>query len=182
MKIRIVIILIAILILIACTKQPANQQNNLNTLYASARIYPTQGNNVSGAVTFANESNGIHVVARLEGLSPGPHGFHIHEFGNCSSPKGTSAGGHFNPENTSHGAPTSEVRHIGDLGNIIADETGIAYLNWTDTKISFEGPNSIIGKSVIIHEKEDDLKTQPTGAAGARLGCGIIYYNDNIPE
>ncbi len=171
MKTAIAIILIALLILIGCTKQPAYGPTG-----ALAQIFPTQGNNVTGWVSFEEENNSVRIIASISGLSPGPHGFHIHEFGNCTSKDGSSAGGHFNPENTSHGAPTDEIRHAGDLGNIIADETGKAYLSWTDAKISFAYQN-FRGKSVIIHEKEDDLKTQPTGAAGARLGCGII--NDN---
>jgi Cu-Zn family superoxide dismutase len=73
-----------------------------------------------------------------------------------------------------HGAPTDSVRHAGDLGNLEAGKNGKAHLEWIDTMISFEGMNSIIGKAVIVHEKVDDYKTQPTGNAGARLACGVI--------
>jgi Cu-Zn family superoxide dismutase len=73
-----------------------------------------------------------------------------------------------------HGGPTDVQRHVGDLGNIVADEQGNAHYDWTDTKLSFNGEDSIIGRGVIVHAGEDDLKSQPTGNAGARVACGVI--------
>jgi len=137
-------------------------------------IYPTQGNSVSGTVTFTGVPEGVRVVADLSGLTPGKHGFHIHEFGDCSSPDGLSTGGHFNPSGSMHGAPADQVRHAGDMGNIEADASGKAHLDYIDPHMSFNGPNSILGRAVIVHAKEDDMKTQPTGNAGARIGCGVI--------
>jgi Cu-Zn family superoxide dismutase len=141
---------------------------------AEADVQPTKGNNVNGKVTFIKEENGIKVTADIVGLKPGKHGFHIHEVGDCSAPDGSSAGGHFNPYHKNHGAPTDSVRHVGDLGNLEAGKDGKAHLEWLDTLIAFEGTNSIIGRSVIVHEKPDDYKTQPTGNAGGRLACGVI--------
>jgi superoxide dismutase, Cu-Zn family len=137
-------------------------------------LYPTQGNNVSGTITFTQTDKGILVVADLQGLTKGKHGFHIHEFGDCSSADGTSAGSHFNPEGKNHGAPMDISRHIGDMGNIEADESGKAHLEYTDPMLMLNGPHSILGRSVIVHKSEDDLKTQPTGNAGARVACGVI--------
>jgi len=137
-------------------------------------LYPTAGNNVSGTVTFYQSESGIKIVVDLHGLTKGKHGFHIHECGDCTASDGTSAGGHFNPEGKNHGAPTDMTRHTGDLGNIEADGEGNAHLEYFDSMISFEGEHSIIGRSVIIHKNEDDLKTQPTGNAGARVACGVI--------
>lgn len=137
-------------------------------------LYPTEGNDVTGTVTFTREGSSIRMVAELEGLTPGSHGFHIHEFGDCSAPDATSAGGHFNPGDHDHGGPDDEERHVGDLGNIEAGEDGTARLELDDSVISFSGPNSIIGKSMIVHETEDDLTSQPTGDAGGRLACGVI--------
>ena len=137
-------------------------------------IYPTQGNNVTGTVTFTKVEGGVKVVADLKGLAKGKHGIHIHECGDCSAADGTSAGGHFNPMGESHGAPMDAMRHAGDMGNIEADATGNAHLEYIDKNISFEGMASIIGRSVIVHKDEDDLKTQPTGNAGARVACGVI--------
>jgi Cu-Zn family superoxide dismutase len=141
---------------------------------AIAVLYPTEGNKVDGTVTFTQTTDGIKIVAHIEGLTPGKHGFHIHEYGDCSSLDGTSAGGHFNPGMAPHGAPTDMSHHEGDIGNITADSSGVAHFEWTDKQMSFSGPNSIIGHSVIVHAKEDDLKTQPTGNAGGRVACGVI--------
>ena len=137
-------------------------------------LYSTAGNSVSGQVTFTKVAGGVKVLAELSGLTPGKHGFHIHEFGDCSSPDGMSAGGHFNPAGSPHGSPMDMSRHEGDMGNIEADANGKAHLEYVDSHMSFEGVNSILGRSVIVHAKEDDMKTQPTGNAGARIACGVI--------
>ena len=137
-------------------------------------LYPTQGSETTGTVTFTQKPDGILVTADVKGLSPGKHGFHIHEFGDCSKLDGKSAGGHFNPTAKNHGGPESEERHVGDLGNLIAGDDGTAQYQWTDRLISFSGQNSIIGRAIIVHADEDDLTSQPTGNAGARLACGVI--------
>jgi superoxide dismutase, Cu-Zn family len=137
-------------------------------------LYPTQGNTASGTVIFTRMDKGIKVVVDIQGVSKGRHGFHIHEFGDCSSQDGSSAGGHYNPGGKTHGAPMDRTRHMGDMGNIEADETGKAHMEYTDPMMTFEGANSIIGRSVILHKNEDDLKTQPTGNAGPRIACGVI--------
>jgi Cu-Zn family superoxide dismutase len=144
------------------------------TIKAVCVLIPTLGNNVSGVIVYTKTSNGIKVVANVKGLSKGKHGFHIHECGDCSSSDGMLAGSHFNPQKSTHGSPMDMNRHTGDMGNIEADDSGIAHLEYIDNAISFEGESSVIGRSVIIHAKEDDLKTQPTGNAGARVACGVI--------
>jgi len=141
---------------------------------AVAVLSPTKSNSVSGVVTFTKVEGGVKIVADVTGLTPGSHGFHIHEFGDCSAADGASAGGHFNPHHMQHGAPDSEMRHAGDFGNLEADATGKAHYERVDTVISLEGADSIIGHAVIVHAKADDLKTQPTGNAGARVACGVI--------
>jgi Cu-Zn family superoxide dismutase len=141
---------------------------------AIAVLHPTKGNNVMGSVTFTQSGDEVKVVADITGLTPGKHGFHIHEFGDCSSPDGNAAGGHFNPTKHDHGAPDASDRHAGDLGNIEADASGKAHLEWSDKVMKLSGADSIVGHSVIVHEKADDLKTQPTGNAGGRLACGVI--------
>lgn len=141
---------------------------------AVAIVFPAKDKTVKGTITFVQTEKGVKVVAHLEGLAPGKHGFHVHEFGDCSAPDFMSAGGHFNPTHTSHGAPIDETRHSGDLGNLVADEKGVATLEWLDPVMKLTGPESIIGRSVIVHINEDDLKSQPTGNAGGREGCGVI--------
>ena len=141
---------------------------------AIAVLHPTAGNNVTGLVTFTKSGDAVKVVADVAGLTPGKHGFHVHEFGDCSSSDGSSAGGHFNPTHKQHGAPDASDRHAGDLGNIEADASGKAHLEWSDKVMKLSGADSIVGHAVIVHEKTDDLKTQPTGNAGGRLACGVI--------
>ena len=141
---------------------------------AVAVIHPTQGNTVTGTVTFQKQSNGTHIRAQLQGLTPGKHGFHIHELGDCNCADAMCTKEHFNPTNQPHGGLNSKKRHVGDMGNIIADEHGKATLDIVDNIISLNGPQTIIGRSIIVHADEDDLVSQPSGNAGARIGCGVI--------
>jgi len=141
---------------------------------AVAVLHPTKGSAVEGIVTFTKSGDEMKIVADLSGLTPGKHGFHIHEFGDCSSPDGKAAGGHFNPTNNPHAGHDVAQRHEGDMGNIEADGSGKAHLDLTDNMMVMSGEKSIIGHSVIVHEKADDLKSQPTGDAGGRVACGVI--------
>jgi superoxide dismutase, Cu-Zn family len=141
---------------------------------AIAVLNPTQNNKVAGTVTFSKVEQGVKIVADIKGLTPGSHGFHIHQLGDCSAPNADSAGGHFNPQAKKHGAPDSMERHAGDLGNLMADSSGRAYLERTDNVIALSGPDSIIGRGIIVHEASDDMMTQPTGNAGGRVACGVI--------
>ena len=130
---------------------------------------------VKGTVEFKEVEGGVEVTTKLEGLKKGDHGFHIHEKGDCTAPDATSAGGHFNPSNHKHGAPEAAEHHEGDLGNLTADKAGVATKTFTMKGITLaDGDASIVGKGFIIHEKADDMKTQPTGNAGARVACGVI--------
>lgn len=141
---------------------------------AIAVLHPTKGNKTAGIVEFHKVENDIKITGQIKNLSPGKHGFHIHEYGDCRAEDGTSAGGHFNPLGKPHGAPTNKERHMGDLGNITANKDGIAKFEMVDSVIAFDGTSSIIGRGVIVHKGEDDLKTQPTGNAGPRVACGVI--------
>jgi len=144
------------------------------TAHAVADMTPTQGSDVKGRVTFTAEKHGVRVVADVTGLTHGEHGFHIHEKGDCSAPDGTSAGAHFNPTGKPHGAPGTVEHHLGDLGNIKADKTGVAHLEISFPHLTLNGPETIVGLGLIIHASPDDMRTQPTGNAGARLACGVI--------
>jgi Cu-Zn family superoxide dismutase len=137
-------------------------------------LNPTEGNNVRGVVSFTQTGSGVKISAHIEGLTPGKHGFHVHEFGDCSSKDGTSAGGHFNPAGAQHGAPDAAARHAGDMGNIEADQSGVANLEYVDPVAKLSGQGAIVGHGMIVHANPDDLKTQPTGNAGGRLACGVI--------
>jgi len=167
--------------MVSCAQQQqqesmeSNASGQAQSMSAVAAITPASGSDVRGIVTFtAEEGGGVRIVADLSGLPPGEHGFHVHENGDCSAPDGSSAGGHFNPMEMPHGGPDAMERHVGDLGNITAGEDGNAHYERVDTHLSLEGDQSIVGRAVIVHEKVDDYATQPTGNAGARLGCGVI--------
>lgn len=142
---------------------------------AIAILHPTAGNEAHGTVRFSQTSSGVKVVAHIEGLEAGStHAIHVHQFGDCSAPNGTSAGGHYNPEGHDHGLPTQASRHAGDLGNLKANGSGVAHYEVTVDNISVAGArNPVIGRGVILHAKAD-TGAQPTGAAGARLACGVI--------
>jgi superoxide dismutase, Cu-Zn family len=144
---------------------------------AVAVLHPTAGNKVTGIVTFTAVADGVQVHAEITGLTPGKHGFHVHEFGDCSAVDGSSAGAHFNPTNQPHAGPDAAVRHEGDMGNIEADTSGGAKVDYVDHQISIANDaKSVIGRSVIVHAKADDLQTQPSGDSGARIACGVIGW------
>ena|SRR5215217_1447298 len=144
-------------------------------LKAIAVLHPTAGSNVKGTVTFTEEADGVQVHADIEGLTPGNHGFHVHQFGDCSAADASSAGPHFNPSNKPHAGPDAPERHVGDMGNVEADASGKAKVDYLDHHISLTNDQqSVIGRSVVVHAKADDLKSQPAGDAGARSACGVI--------
>ncbi|MEX0780212.1 MAG: superoxide dismutase family protein [Balneolales bacterium] len=166
--------LVVPIIIISCAQEPQTD-NSVEHDQLVAVITPTEGNDISGEVTFTQENNGVSVNATISGLDPeSRHGFHIHQYGDCTADDGTSAGGHFNPQNMRHSDPDDTERHMGDLGNLDSDQNGIATLNFTDSVIQLTGESGILGRGVIVHAGEDDLETQPTGDAGPRLGCGVI--------
>jgi Cu-Zn family superoxide dismutase len=142
---------------------------------ASANLASTKDNTATGTVQFAQSGDKVTVSGKIINLTPGKHGFHVHEKGDCSAPDATSAGGHFNPGNSQHGGPDTAQRHGGDLGNITADENGVAKFSIEATGITVEpGPNSIVGKGLVVHKDPDDLKSQPAGNSGPRVACGVI--------
>lgn len=148
------------------------------TTSAEAPLAATAGNKVTGTVSFEQGKDSLRVKGRIEGLTPGLHGFHIHEKGDCSAPDGTSAGGHFNPATTQHGDPAKPMHHGGDFGNLNANDKGVAELDvkvlLTQINLTDGNPANAVGRSVIVHAAPDDMVTQPTGNSGARLACGVI--------
>ncbi|XP_020230978.1 superoxide dismutase [Cu-Zn], chloroplastic [Cajanus cajan] len=135
---------------------------------------------VQGLVTLTQQQNGATTVnVRVSGLTPGPHGFHLHEYGDITNGC-ISTGPHFNPNKLTHGAPKDEIRHAGDLGNIVANADGVAEATIVDNQIPLIGPNSVVGRAFVVHELEDDLGkggqelSLSTGNAGGRLACGVV--------
>ncbi len=160
--------------------------NGLN--YASAKkqdsldvkMEPKSESKVKGEVKIAETEKGVHFSGQLTGLEPDSvHGFHIHEKPDCSAPDGKSAGGHYDPANKPHGGPDEMKAHAGDLGNVKADKNGVVTINKTmkDLTLQKTGKSKkhpIMGRSVVVHKNADDLKSQPSGDAGARIACGEI--------
>jgi len=145
---------------------------------AVASLQSKSGSSVKGWVRFEQVAGGVQITARVEGLeASAKHAIHIHELGDCSSSDGKSAGGHYNPGGHRHAGPDSPERHAGDLGNLQSDGSGRAHYNRTFADLSIDGDqNPVVGRAIIIHEGEDDLTSQPTGAAGGRIACGTIGY------
>jgi Cu-Zn family superoxide dismutase len=138
---------------------------------ASAATRPAN-QHVTGTVTFTQDGDVLSFVADIDGLAPNTlHGFHIHEKGDLSDPGLLKAGGHYNPTHQPHGGPMSAHHHAGDLGNLTADANGHAHLTGTLPGVKLD---AILGRSVIIHAKADDLHTQPSGHRGGRVAGGVI--------
>ena len=150
--------------------------------------------NIRGRVKFTEIGDMVEISVRLKGLKKGIHGFHIHEAGdtrdNCNG-----ACKHYNPFGMEHGGPDDNIRHVGDLGNIVADEKGRVKYKFMDKMIKLRGEYSIIGRTVVIHEDADDLgrggiykmgniidkkryiESKKTGNAGKRIACGVIGFH-----
>ena len=135
----------------------------------------------SGTVELEQETpeSPTKITYSVSGVAPGPHGFHVHEFADFSNGC-LSAGPHYNPHGKKHGGPEDEERHVGDLGNIVADESGNAKGEIVDRLIQLSGEFSVIGRSLMLHADVDDCGkgghelSATTGNAGARIACGEI--------
>jgi Cu-Zn family superoxide dismutase len=157
--------------------------NNMNNVKAVCVLdSQTSKKDVSGVIYLEEtEDNKTKIYGTIKGLKPGLHGFHIHEAGDMT--KGCdSACAHYNPHGHNHGGLTSKKRHIGDLGNIEAGKNGVAKIDITDRFVKLRGKYSVIGRSLVVHEDEDDLglgnhdDSHTTGHSGKRLACGVIGY------
>lgn len=138
--------------------------------HAVAVLASTSDSDVQGIIKLEQKDNAVHITGKVIHLEPGKHGFHIHQFGDLSKSDGTSAGGHYAPEGHDHGAP-GQKSHAGDLGNITANDDGTAMIDIEAKDLKL---HLILGRAVVVHGGEDDLKSQPSGAAGPRVGVGVI--------
>ena len=160
-------------------------QNNMKK--AICVIGMPQKTKVYGVIKIRElDINMVHITGKIEGLTPGLHGFHIHKCGDLEQ-QCDSCCAHYNPHNRTHGGPDDLERHVGDLGNIKANEQGIANIDIKDHLVKLSGPYSVIGRSFVIHESKDDLgkgtgkykeESLKTGNAGKRIGCGVIGISE----
>jgi len=142
---------------------------------AEALLAPTKGNSASGSVSFSQSGNTLLIKGAFKGLTPGAHGFHIHEKGDCSAPDASSAGAHFNPARARHGDPAKPEHHLGDLPMLVAGASGAAKFEARMSGLSLtEGTGNILARSIVIDAKPDDFTTQPSGNSGGHVACGVI--------
>lgn len=159
-----------------------NGEDWANKRKARASLQALGNSGITGHVFFIELPEGVRVKGHIKGLKPNSvHGFHVHETGDCSAADGSSAGPHFASKgHEQHGAPTATTSHLGDLGNVTSDANGEARIDElkAGATLGDDKDTSFMGRSVIVHDKADDLTSQPAGAAGARVACGVIAVKE----
>lgn len=188
-NLRLIALMFSVVLTIACkdTKKETVVETEVEEIIKddvkekrlSITLLPKSGSNVEGTINFSEKNGLVTMVGTVTGLEEGEHAIHIHEKADCSSDDGTSSGGHWNPTAQPHGAWGDETGyHKGDIGNITANANGRATVTKTTDEWCIgcgDETKDILGKAIIVHIGVDDLKSQPSGAAGARIGCaGII--------
>lgn len=162
---------LVLLSLSACATRPPG---------AEAIFKPAKGNSAAGTVTFVQQGDKVRIRGQFTGLTPGAHGFHIHEKDDCSplggtNPDRSSAGAHFNPFGKRHGDPSHPAHHAGDLPMLVAGASGQARFDAFMDGISLGiGQTSILNRSIVVHAQPDDFTTQPAGNSGPVVACGVI--------
>lgn len=173
------LLLISISIIVMGCERAHQQVGVLSTApakQANAMISASSDSSVTGMAVFTQHGDQITLTIEIQGASPGLHAVHIHANGDCSSPDGTSAGGHWNPTGVAHGKWGEGEFHLGDIGNITVGEDGTGSITLTTDlwEIGTGSDVDIVGRGIIVHGGADDFTSQPSGAAGARIGCGVI--------
>ena len=172
-------LLIGISILLVGCERAHQQVSVLPTVpakQANAMISASNDSGLTGMAVFTQNGDQITLTAEIQGASPGLHAIHIHAYGDCSAPDGTSAGGHWNPTDVAHGKWGEGEFHLGDIGNITVGEDGTGRITLTTDlwEIGTGSHIDVVGRSIIVHADADDFVSQPSGNAGARIGCGVI--------
>ncbi len=174
MRLRMLVLPALVLAFAACASTGAKPLGS-----AAAALEAKSGSKVTGKAVFTRiEGDWLHLRIDIAGATPGLHAVHIHEKGDCSAADAATAGGHWNPWKKKHGAwmQVDGEFHLGDLGNIEVGADGMGAFEVTTDQFDM-GCNcekDVVGRSVVVHEKADDLRTDPTGNAGSRIACGPI--------
>jgi superoxide dismutase, Cu-Zn family len=144
---------------------------------ALARLIDTGGRTVGQAV-FAQQGSRLRILIDVAGLPPGPKAVHVHEVGQCDVPTFGAAGGHVNPANAQHGTANPRGPHAGDLPDLVVEADGRGHLETTTNRVTLrKGTTSLLdanGSAIVLHERGDDQRTDPDGASGARIVCGVL--------
>jgi Cu-Zn family superoxide dismutase len=177
MAMKRILMLVLVVLMLAALAATAVAARNTGALHASATLVDPAGN-VVGEAKFTEDAAGrLHVTVKVDGISPGLHGIHLHAVGSCTPDFG-AAGGHHNPLGRQHGLHNPNGAHSGDLPNLVVNGAGQGHLNaFSDRAALSPGPTTLFdanGSSLIIHAGEDDQVTDPTGNSGGRIACGVI--------
>jgi len=157
--------------------QSMESDGTMENMSITVPMASKSGSSVTGSISFVQEGDQVKMIANLTGLEPGVHAIHLHENGDCSATDATSAGGHWNPKSNEHGDWAEGMNHMGDIGNLEANAEGNVSYTFSTDKWCMDCDDTnknIKGKGVIVHAKADDFTSQPSGAAGARVACGVI--------
>ena len=162
--------------LMACGEDADPVSPSPGPAVAVAAMEPANDSGMTGRVTFTQRGDAIEFLIEVENVAPGEHAVHIHEKGDCSAADGTSAGGHWNPTDVAHGKWGEGEFHLGDIGNMTVGDDGKGALGLTTDlwEMDTGSDRDVLGKAMIVHEGADDFTSQPSGAAGPRIGCGVI--------
>lgn len=157
-------------------ERPKNLSEALESMArAKVALQSAEGRDVEGTLYLLQEEDSVLITGAVRGLEPGQYAIHIHDRGDCSAPDFVSAGEHFNPTGATHAAPFTETKHAGDLGNLTTNAKGVADVRVRADNTTLESDaRGILNRAIVIHEKADDFRTQPDGAAGKRIACGVI--------
>ena len=160
----------ALLALAACSSSSDEPRRR-----ATASLDPRSGSVMTGHADFVERGRGVEISVTVAGATPGRHGIHIHQVGDCSDEKAERAGGHWNPDDHPHAGPVAPRRHAGDLGNIDVGVDGRGALTLVVPGLTVRpSTHSVVGHSLVVHGQPDDLATQPAGNSGPRIACGVI--------
>ena len=163
--------------MLACGKNPAPATSTQPSTMVTVNLSDAKGSSI-GTAKLSPDAAGVRIALAVTGLTPGEHAIHVHATPQCDAPAFTSAGGHFNPEQKQHGLNNPEGPHAGDMPNFTVDAAGRSSATVVARGVTLDnGPHSVFtgsGTALVIHEKADDMKSDPAGNAGARIACGVI--------